>query len=119
MLTTARDKNDQNPIGLGQIVAEVKVGEFYEVDFCSKWSVCEGGDIANWHFYRDLSKAILTKQYYTKKNSEFVTNPWLHTLALLTGAEVEAASRLLVDIFKLRHDRLSKYSTKYDQSLLE
>jgi len=47
---TVRTK-DQRNVGLGQCVKEAHVGEFWEIDFCSKWSFYDGSE---WMLTRDV-----------------------------------------------------------------
>ena len=45
------------------MIEDVKLGEWYDFDFCSKWSFYNGR-IEDWDMTRDISKTLLTKHYY-------------------------------------------------------
>lgn len=79
---TASDKTVQ-VVGLGQIVKDVKIGEYYEADFCSKWSfVTNPLDIDTWTMTRDLNKVINTRMYYYKDNKIIHALPAIHAMAI-------------------------------------
>lgn len=71
---------------MGQVIkrSSLKLGEFYEIDFCSKISTSDGS-IDSWNLFRDPAKTLTTKQYYMKRNNNIVNNPSLHSLALYLG----------------------------------
>jgi hypothetical protein len=81
---TSRDALTPN-IGLGQVVKSIRVGAFYEMDFCSKWSFCPTGALKDWKLTRDVSKLLSTKNYYTGNNKHILENGYLHRQAILQG----------------------------------
>jgi len=91
------EKKDTPGIGLGQCVPEITIGEVQDVDFCSKWSLSNGG-MSEWVLIRDPKKLLLTKQFYSKKNAQLLNNPYLHRLAIYQGFKTEAVSHLLEDL---------------------
>lgn len=48
--------------------------------------------------YRDYSKLVNTKQFYTGSNEIIFTDPGLHCQAILDGVKSEHASHLLEDL---------------------
>jgi len=100
---TARTKKN-DPLSLGQSVPYVTIGEFYDMDFCSKWSSSPDGTVENWHFCRDVSKVLSTKRYYTGKTAEILQCPRLHAEAKLSGFKSEHVSRLVEDIMQVQVD---------------
>ena len=69
--------------GLGQCVKTVLVTEWYEFDFCSKWTFgCNEQDFTT---TRDIMKLLTTKLYYTKENADILSHPALHAKAILKG----------------------------------
>lgn len=66
---------DHQRVGLGQCVKEIRIGKFYEIDFCSKWSFCIDGTFDTWFVCRDVKKLLKTKQYFTGRNAYILNNP--------------------------------------------
>lgn len=88
-------RTNTEPSALGQCVKEVVVGKLDDLEFCSKWFfLADGRLIAT----RDYIKTLTTKQYYTRANRHFLTNPALHRMAILEGVKAEQASILIEDL---------------------
>lgn len=101
LVNSSRDKFGAK--GLGQCIKEVKIGKYYDIDFCSKWSfVLNPSDISTWTLCRDYSKTLTTKMYYTKSNDFIHRNPVIHAQALLDCVKSEHSSKLLEDIMSFR-----------------
>jgi len=84
---TTRDKRPQI-VGLGQCVVSVKVGAFWETEFCSKWSYSTG-DLDEWWWCRDVTKTFTTKQHFSGNNAHMLRNPHLHRFAIYWGLAKE------------------------------
>jgi hypothetical protein len=81
---TSRDAETDS--ALGQIIKSVSVGEHRHADFCSKWFFeTPQGLVAT----RDVSKLLLTKQYYNRSNALMYNDPFLHREAILYGVKSE------------------------------
>lgn len=61
LTNTLRTGSEEVENCLGQVVKEVKVGEFWDVDFCSKKSLAPDGSFSSWVMHRDLRKVLTTK----------------------------------------------------------
>nr|WPR18083.1 MAG: hypothetical protein [Crogonang virus 25] len=88
--------------GLGQVIKDIRISEWWDIDFCSKWAFTCDGTIGSWRFYRDQRKAISTKHWYVGNNMAIITNPSLHAKALLDGVLHEHSSGLVEDFFRFR-----------------
>jgi hypothetical protein len=82
-------------VGLGQIVKEVKIGLFYETEFCSKVSISLDGTFETWMMFRDLSKVLKTKQHTTSRNMAYLFRPEVYMAALLYCLKLEGLSTLI------------------------
>lgn len=91
---TARNKKHQ-VIGLGQVVSQVDVGEFWEVEFCSKKSATTDGTLGTWKMFRDLRKVMTKKQYTNSRNLTFLYRPEVYLGALLYSLRLEKLSSLV------------------------
>lgn len=80
---------------LGQCVSKVDVREWWNIEFCSKWAFSPTGKVSDWHFFRDVNKALSTRIYYTKENHQMLSNPTLHATALKDSFECEKISMLI------------------------
>lgn len=98
---TNRNEVPTAPIGLGQCIKRVDRGEWYELDFCSKW--CQGTSTNDFHLTRDVKKILVTKLFYTKKNQLLLTRPAVHARAIYEGFKSEKVSRLVEDILQFRY----------------
>jgi len=87
-------------------VTDLSIGEFYEIDFCSKISHSVDGTIANWHFTRDPLKVLQTKQYVTSSNLQLLKNPFLHRKAIYEGFRSEKVSKLVEDMLLVQMSKL-------------
>lgn len=54
---------------------------------------------------RDVSKLLLTKQYYNRSNAHILKDPMLHRTAILEGFKSEEVSHLIEDMLlaTIRH----------------
>lgn len=75
--------------------------------------------------FRDYSKILLTRNYYTGSNDVIKSNPHLHGSAIYLGLKSEKASRLLEAILYTRVDQvitndqwLSLASDRYKHALV-
>lgn len=110
-------KNDNVKIGLGQVVTDVIISDYWNIDFCSKWFFVENrNSIESWTCCRDLSKALTQKMYYSGKNSTLHSYPHIHAKALLDCVKYESASKLLENIMTVR---MELFERMYKQKLLE
>lgn len=56
----------EGQVGLGQCIKDVSLRKWWDIDFCSKWAFTTTGLVSDWFFYRDVSKALKTRHYYSK-----------------------------------------------------
>lgn len=91
---TARDKSYQ-VVGLGQVVGCVDVGEFYQVEFCSKKSATLDGTLSTWKMFRDVRKVLTKKQYTNSRNAMYFYRPEVYLGALLYSLRLEKLSSLV------------------------
>jgi len=52
--------NDPEPVGLGQIIKEINIRNWDDIEFCSKWSFSDGS-YDSFSVTRDVEKALLTR----------------------------------------------------------
>lgn len=100
LMHTTRDITYQQ-VGLGQCVKEVDFGDFWQVAFCSKWSLTIDGTIGTWIMIRDVSKILTRKQYFTGRNAHLLQHPRLHREAIYEGFKHERVSQLIEDILMM------------------
>jgi len=99
---SVRSKKEAVQLGLGQCFTGIEVKPWWDVEFCSKWAFSSTGLVSDWHFYRDVKKALATKQYYTKNNALLLKRPAIHAEALFQGMVSEQVSGLVEDLFYYR-----------------
>jgi len=58
---------------------------FWDIEFCSKYSLTVDGTMETWGMTRDVKKLLMTKQLFTGSNLELLNWPWLHRQAILEG----------------------------------
>lgn len=93
---TARS-NSPVPNTLGQIVKEIRLSRWDDVDFCSKWSF-SNGSYGSFKLSRDCYKTLATRLFYSGTNKLFLDNPDLYVDALYQGFKSEHLSLLLEDL---------------------
>jgi hypothetical protein len=95
-------KNKTTPShGLGQCVTDIFVREWWNIDFCSKWSFIDNS--GKWILTRDWLKAVCTKQSYGGSNADIFSNPLQHAEAIYEGALAEGiTSGILHDVLRAR-----------------
>lgn len=77
---------------------EVKIGDFWDIDFCSKISVAPDNTFSSWTMYRDMSKVLTTKQHTNSRNLSFLFRPEVYLGAMLHSLELEQISSLIESI---------------------
>lgn len=97
---TTRDTSPQN-VGCGQCVTELFIGEFWEINFCSKWSFTIDGTLEGWRMCRDVKKIITQKQMFTGQNAHILGNPVLHRFAIWIGFRSEKLSKVIEDMLQI------------------
>lgn len=97
---TNRD-NKPRPGTLGQIIKDIRLANWDDIDFCSKWSF-SANTYESFYFTRDCKKTLATRLFYSGKLIPFLNNPDLYVSALLEGFRSEHVSRLIEDILTAR-----------------
>lgn len=97
---TNRDNNPR--IGtLGQIIKDIRLSKWDDIDFCSKWSF-SNNTYESFYFTRDCKKTLATRLFYSGKLIRFLNDSNLYVSALMEGFESEHISWLIEDILKSR-----------------
>lgn len=60
ILANTHRKNVDEEIALGQVIKEVKVSEWYDIEFCSKWSFAING-YEDFYLTRDCQRTLNTR----------------------------------------------------------
>jgi len=61
----------------------IRLGAFWDIDFCSTWSICSDDRLESWVVMRDLWKSLSTRNFYTGTNAILLNNGYLHRAAIL------------------------------------
>lgn len=92
--------------GLGQVVKEFYERSWWNIEFCSKFSV-HAGDVDTFDGYyllRDPVKVVETKQYYTGTNPVLQRSAAAHVEAMSLSLDAELPIRCLQDLYWIRKD---------------
>lgn len=113
ILNHTNRSNVPRPGTLGQIIKDIRISHWSDVDFCSKWSF-SNGTYDSFYFTRDCKKTLATRLFYTGSVKDFLNDPNLYISALLEGFRSEHLSHLIEDIFsaRLTSDFVAGQSTK-------
>lgn len=89
--------------GIGQIIVEKQVSEWWDNEFCSKWFYCPpGGELADWKCTRNLEKLFCTKMMYTGDQQFMHLDPSIHASAILGGICSEVNSYIVQKVCEFR-----------------
>jgi hypothetical protein len=91
--------------GLGQCIKEMKVSDWWDMDFCSKRCYLQGDD---WIICRDGSKIWKEKMEYVGKLDIFHKEPERHLMAMADSATAEVPSRLIDEFYRHRLQMVKK-----------
>jgi len=100
---TARNIKEAE-IGIGQCIKEYKIGEWWDMDFCSKQCSMHFGE---WGIYRDARKIWREKMFYVGGLQIFHQKPELHLVAMMQSAEAELNCPLAKNFYLERIERLA------------
>jgi len=84
ILAVTNRGNVANNGTLGQIIKEIRMSSWDDVDFCSKWSF-SNGTYDSFYFTRDCRKTLSTRLFYSGKLAQFLNSADLYVSALLEG----------------------------------
>lgn len=94
---TVQDAKCRTPTGLGQIVKEIRVAQWWDFDFCSKYTwLNKDGHLG---MCRDIEKALLTKRYWPK-TCKVSALEWL--TCMTASAIIEIPCDDLTDLWRAR-----------------
>jgi len=96
-------KTDEVSKGLGQCIKELKISEWWDMDFCSKKCFYKDG---KWIICRDGSKIWKEKMEYVGKLETFHREPERHVMAMADSAASELKSDLIQEFFGHRLTRI-------------
>lgn len=90
--------------GLGQVVKEVFINEWWNIDFCSKYAVHEGNRDTNvgWYLFRDPIKAFKTKHFLLDTNPLFKDRPSYYVAAIGYSLKTELPIQYIRDLVDIR-----------------
>ena len=97
------DGTDEISKGLGQCIKELIVGEWWQMDFCSKKCFFKDG---KWIISRNASKVWNEKMEYVGKLELFHKQPEQHLMAMADSAAAELKSPLIQEFFVERLKRI-------------
>lgn len=92
---TSSDPDTPAKLGIGQCIKEIKISQWWDIDFCSK--ICELTD--TWALYRDAAKCWRQKMIYTGPLEQFHCEPERHVISLALNAEAEISCALLREFY--------------------
>lgn len=98
--------------GLGQVISNYFIREWWNIDFCSKFAVHANGGkgFEGMYLLRDPVKFIETKHYYNGRNPVLRRSAHLHAEAMLECAKIEMPIPALIDYLFIR---LAKYRNEH------
>jgi hypothetical protein len=107
---TVDDKNFTGIYGLGQIIVEKVVSEWWNNEFCSKWFYYPEGGLneKDWVCTRDVAKLFKTKMIYKGSNKFIHLDPTIHAKAILEGICSEVNSWVIQKMCKFRLERIEE-----------
>lgn len=91
--------------GLGQCIKEVKVSEWWDMDFCSKLCHFEND---KWTISRDGSKLWTEKMDYIGKLEDFHREPERHVAAMLASVKCELNHPVTIEFMRHRLTKISQ-----------
>jgi hypothetical protein len=75
MRLSSRQKYQEEPLGLGQVISEISMTPIEGASFLSKTFHYNGGKL---FCHPDYNKMLNTKEYYMGQNTEMHRNPWAY-----------------------------------------
>lgn len=90
---------DEQKKGLGQCIKEIKVSQFWDMDFCSKF--CELS-VGEWGIYRDGKKAWRDNLAYVGPLDQFHLRPELHLASIALSTQTELGCPILAEYYDVR-----------------